>query len=36
MPGATDLTGPPQLLQISMSILNTRFKRSAQVMAARR
>ena len=30
------LTWPPQLLQISMSMLKTRFKRCAQVMAARR
>ena len=30
------LTWPPQLLQISMSMLNTRFRRCAQVMAARR
>jgi len=30
------LTGPPQLLQVSMSMLNTRFRRCAQVMAARR
>jgi hypothetical protein len=26
MPGATDLTTPPQLLQVSMSMLNTRFR----------
>ena len=30
------LTWPPQPLQISMSMLNTRFRRYAQVMAARR
>ena len=30
------LTWPPQLLQISMSMLKTRFKRCAQVMAALR
>ena len=30
------LTGPPQLLQVSMSMLKTRFRRCAQVMAARR
>jgi hypothetical protein len=30
------LTRPPQLLQVSMSMLNTRFRRCAQVMAARR
>ena len=30
------LTIPPQASQISMSMLNTRFKRCAQVMAARR
>jgi hypothetical protein len=30
------LTAPPQLLQVSMSMLNTRFKRCAQVMAPRR
>jgi hypothetical protein len=31
-----NLTWPPQLLQVSMSRLNARFKRCAQVMAARR
>jgi hypothetical protein len=30
------LTWPPPLLQISMSMLKTRFRRCAQVMAARR
>ena len=30
------LTGPPQLLQVSMSMLNTRFRRCVQVIAARR
>ncbi len=30
------LTWPPQFLQVSMSILNTRFRRCAQVIAARR
>lgn len=30
------LTGPPQAWQVSMSILNTRFKRCAQVGEARR
>ena len=30
------LTWPPQLLQISTSMLNTRFRRCAQVVAARR
>jgi len=30
------LTWPPQVLQVSMSILNTRLRRCAQVMAARR
>ena len=31
---AITLTGPPQVSQVSMSILNTRFKRCAQVIAA--
>jgi hypothetical protein len=30
------LTAPPHSRQVSMSMLNTRFKRWAQVMAARR
>ena len=30
------LTLPPQSLQVSMSILNTRFKRCAQAIEARR
>ena len=30
------LTWPPQLLQVSMSMLKTRFRRCAQVIAARR
>jgi hypothetical protein len=30
------LTWPPQVLQVSTSILNTRFRRCAQVIAARR
>jgi len=30
------LTWPPQVLQVSMSMLNTRFSRCAQVIAARR
>ena len=30
------LTRPPQVLQVSMSMLNTRFRRYARVIAARR